>query len=201
MSVQLYYGVHLTNVELQINCSENFVFTDPIIKTMKDWLMICDIFHEIQVEHGIDFYIIQNILRFYVEKSVSAYIDLPNGKVHVKDVYGENDLVPIDKYGYSAFYEDGYITDHHFCEHLESDGVYTNKINDAENNFDIKYDHVLGVRILSLKYCYNGKISFTINDLLTYSKLPSVIKFNECIRNHKHLHKFEPRFFIFGSKF
>lgn len=193
MSVELYYGIHLTDNEFHINCCEDFVFTDPIIKTMKDWLMICDIFNEFQVKHGIDFNIVQNILRLYVEKSVSAYIDLPNGKVH-----GENDLIPIDKYGYSAFYENGYITDYDFCEHLEPDNEYTNEINNVENNFDNKYQHVLGVQISSLKYHYNGKISFTIDDLLKYSKLPSVIKFNECIRNHKHLQKFEPRFFILG---
>lgn len=192
MAADLYYGIHLTEEEFRINCGNDFVVHSQTIKTMSDWSLICNIFYSIQVKYGIDFNIIQYILRIFINNT-QFDIHVPEGKVYESGESGS--LIPIDTHGYSAYYENGYTVKYPFCRFITVDFEYSNTTSDCDNTYDYAYKYVLGVQLMETKYHYDGKISFSIDDL----NAPCVAKFNDAITNHPNLCKFNPRFFMIGS--
>lgn len=195
MACSLYYGIQLTENQYQKSCCGDFVFAQSTcVRTMKDWFNICYTFHIIQVRYGIDINIIKRLLRGYVE-NLGMLIDIP----YTKLIEGD-ERVAIDSYGYSEFYENGYHVNYDFCEHILSDFEYDKEVNGILiDDEDAPVLHTLGVKLISLTYQYDGKFSFSFEELENFMKVDSVVNFKKSITTHPKLARFDSRFIVIGT--
>lgn len=170
LSHGVYYGIVLDMFDFVDNCNSDFIFRNPFIKNIKDWIEICDIFHQVQIKNGIDYNIIKILLKLYNEDNY-LYMYIPQNKL--KD--------SIDKYGYSSFnYDPLYDVNYDFCE------LRFQYIPSKDVNRIIKEGAVLCVEIDNN---YSSFKFFIIEELLQNEK---IIKFNKGIKNHPKLNKFKP---------
>lgn len=195
MTSKLYYGLALTEEEFVDACGEDFVFPKgSCIKSMKDWLDLCDIFHEIQMKYKIDTNIIQNLLRTYLFSKEMSYVDginIPFGKSTTN--------FTIDKYGYSEYMDIPYKVDYDFCKHyMKTDFEYVTKGYLKMKEDHVSYD-ILGVKIGSLNYHYEGVLFFDIQKLQEVIESPKCKKFRKRIKAHPKLSRFTPKIIFLSS--
>lgn len=189
MSCQLYYGIILSQDEYFRACGDDFVFESSIIRNVKDWLQICDIFHKLQLLYKLDYNISKILLNLYLDNL--AKIEGTFVSIHVppQKISERKGCIAIDKYDYSEFYDSNYYVDYDFCEL----SIYDFDYEDGDGI-------VLGVELLpSINPRNREAFSFDIDELKEFMNLPAVIKFHEGLRNHPKLCNYKPRYIMTSS--